>query len=171
MMKIWFTFFILFSCGCLIHSQDVSISIVTIGNAEVIEYSENVNKATAESYVSDSKKTNITKCIKLKLKNHTKINLKYSRKEIPGKSETPRLVYKNSSSDTFFLNSFGQELSAVLSFNSHIDLKESFNYRIRYILYYPNFIVKQNTYYYLFSKDTGKLYQFFNKPPPISFFS
>lgn len=168
MMKIWLGFFILFSCGCLIHSQDVSISIVTIGNAEVIEYSENVNKATAESYVSDSKKTNITKYNKLKLKNHTKINLKYSRKEIPGKSETPKLVYKNSSSDTFFLNSSGKEISAVLSFNS---LKEYFNYSIRYILYSPNFIVKQNTYYYLFSKDTGKLYQFFNKPPPISFFS
>ncbi|QQV02257.1 MULTISPECIES: hypothetical protein [Chryseobacterium] len=171
MMKLWLGFFILFSCGSFTYSQDLSIfKIEQIGDVTIIDNSKAELTDNFKEYVvsskSDFKDKKSKKYSKQKVKNHSELDLEYSRKANPEKNKSTELVYKNSSSDTFFLNSFGQKLSAVLSFNSYIDLKEYFNYCIRYILYSPNFIVKQNTYYYLFSKDTGKLYQFFNKPPP-----
>lgn len=149
--------------------------IEQIGDVKIIENSKgesiDIQKAHSTSSKSQLKYIKSRKFNKRKSQNHFKLDLECSRKEIPEKNKTPKLVYKNSSSDTFFLNSSGQEFSAVLSSNAPTDLKKYFYHWVNCRVYSQDFAIKQNTYYYLFSKDTGKLYQFFNKPPPISSFS
>lgn len=175
-MKLWLGFFILFSCGCFTYSQDLSISkIEQIGDVRIIDNSKAELTYNFKEYVvsskSDLKDKKSKKYSKQKVKNHSELDLKYSRKANPEKNKSPELVYKNSSSDTFFLNSSGKEFSAVLSVNTHTDLKKDFENDVKYIIFSQDFLIKKNTYYYLFSKDTGKLYQFFNKPPPTTSFS
>ena len=175
MMKLWIGFFILFSCGCLVHSQDTSISIVKSGNVEIIEYTEEgstkTNTKTVENTLAETQKGNSRKDNKLKLQNHTKLKLAHSRKANPEKNKSPELVYKNLSSDTFFLNSSEDKLSAVLSYSNSVDFKKTADFKVKHFAFSQDFLIKKNTYYYLFSKDTGKLYQFFNKPPPTISFS
>lgn len=171
-MKLWLRFIILFSCGCFTHSQDLSISkIKLIGDVTVIDNSKaelgDDYKVYEVSSKSDLRKKS-KKYSKRKAQNHNNLNFEYSRKANPEKNKSPELVYKNSSSNTFFLNSSGDQLSAVLSYSNSVDVKKTVDFEARYIALSKDYLIKKNTYYYLFSKDTGKLYQFFNKPPPFS---
>lgn len=176
-MKLWLAFFLL-SCGCFTYSQDFNGSqIKQVGDVVIIdntnsELSEVSNAATASSKLNPkdrrSKEFN-----KRKTQTYiTNLHLAdYSKETSPKKLKSQKLVYKNSNNDTFFLNSSKHTFSAVLSYSNHSQLKKDFFHWVNNRVFSQDLIIKQNTYYYLFYKDTGKLYQFFNKPPPSFIFS
>lgn len=103
------------------------------------------------------------------LKNHTKLNAIDSRKNYSEKPKTQMKIYRNSEGDSVFSTSSGKNISAVFSSTSNFDLKKDFNgYNNQLITLFKEHLIKKNTYFYLFSRDTGESYQFFNKPPPFS---
>lgn len=170
-MKFWLGFFILFSCGCIAYSQDLSISkIEQIGDVTIIDNSKAELTDNSKEYLacskSDLKDKKSRKYGKRKVQNDRKLDLGYSRKVNPEKNKSPELAYKNSSSDTFFLTSSGEKFSAVLSSYTSVEVKKSVDYQVIHITFSKDLLAKKNTYYYLFSRDTGEQYQFFNKPPP-----
>ncbi|VFB04506.1 Uncharacterised protein [Chryseobacterium taihuense] len=159
----WFGFFMLLICGCVLHSQEKGVYIITTGDAKVIDYSVDSVKVHTKIDVSKSKKIHKEK---IKLKENHKANVKYSRKN---QSETPKTqnTYKTSENDLVFFASIGKNISAVFSPSHPSASKKNLReYTDDFIVLFKEYHIKRNTYYYLFSKDTGKLYQFFNKPPP-----
>ncbi|MCY1660430.1 hypothetical protein OVA09_05995 [Chryseobacterium sp. SL1] len=103
------------------------------------------------------------------LKNHTKLNLIDSRKNYSEKPKTQTKIYRNSEGDSVFSTSSGKNISAVFSSTPNSDLKKDFTaYHNQLITLFKEHLIKKNTYFYLFSRDTGESYQFFNKPPPFS---
>ena len=176
MMKLCLVFFLFISCGCLMHSQEFSSStIIKLGEVVIIQNQES-SSGIIENNTEKKSGTLIRKTQKKQnkniLKNHTKLNVKDSRKNYSEKPKTQTIIYKNSEGDSVFSTSSGKNISAVFSSTSNFDLKKDFNgYNNHLITFFKEHLIKKNTYFYLFSRDTGELYQFFNKPPPTAFFS
>lgn len=153
----------LFICGCLIHSQEKAVSIITTGDAKVIDYSVDSVKVHTKIDVSKSKKKNKDK---IKFKEKNKSIVKYSRKNQSENSKTQK-IYKTSENDLVFFALISKNVSAVFSPSHPSGSKKNLpKYTKDFIILFQEYLIKRNTYYYLFFKDTGKLYQFFNKPPP-----
>lgn len=171
MMKFWLGFLLFFSCGCWMHSQDVvNTQIIKMGGAIIIENYDSdpiADKVKAERkslFVIRKKQIKQHKNIQ---KRNTKLGSVDSRKNHSEKSKTQITIYKDSDGDSIFSNASGRNVSAVFYPNSHPDLKKDLNNKVKsfFVLFQEHFI-KKDTYYYLFFQDNGKLYQFFNKPPP-----
>lgn len=152
------------------HSQDVvSTQIIKMGGAIIIEnYNSDpiADKVKAERkslFVIRKKQTKQHKNIQ---KRNTKLGSVDSRKNHSEKSKTQIKTYKSSDDDWLFSTSLVKKISAVFSSNTNPDLNNSNNYIFLKRLFKEHFI-RKNTYFYLFFKDSGKWYQFFNKPPPF----
>lgn len=171
MVKFCLGFLLLFSCVRLVHSQDFgSSSIVKIEGVEVIQN----YKSSSDISISKSDKSSdkiIKKILKNKnvQKNHIKLGSIDSRKHHSEKAKTQITLYKNSENESVFSTSSGKNISAVFCSTPNFDLKKDFNgYNNQLITLFEEHLIKKNTYFYLFSRDTGESYQFFNKPPPFS---
>lgn len=168
-MKFRLGFLLFLSCGCLLHPQEKSNdSIVKTGSVEIIQSHDSYPDHSKDKTNSSAIVTRSTQNKKNKnfLKNHIKLNSIDSGKYHSEKAKT-QIIYKNSDGDSIFSNASGRNVSAVFYPNSHPDLKKDLNNKVKsfFVLFQEHFI-KKDTYYYLFSQDNGKLYQFFNKPPP-----
>lgn len=173
-MKIWLTIF-LFICGCFLHSQVSDGSqIKEIGEVIIINESD-ISLSEIPEIKSISSKLTIKekkprKLKKGKTQTSTELYSKHSRKSGSERLISQKLEYKNLENNTFFNNSSGLALSAVLFPNDHHQLKKEIFFWKNCEVFSQNLNIRKITYYHLFFKDTGKLYQFFNKPPP-DFFS
>lgn len=170
MMKFWLGFLLSFSCGCWMHSQDVvNTQIIKIGGAIIIQNHESdtiADKVKTERkslFVIRKKQTKQHKNIQ---KRNTKLISVDSRKNRSEK-KTQIKTYKSSDDDWLFSTSLVKKISAVFSSNTNPDIKNNFNNYIFLIRLFKEHFIRKNTYFYLFFKDSGKWYQFFNKPPPF----
>ena len=175
MVKLCLVFF-LFSCGCFINSQDFNAAhIKQVGDVAIID-NDNAELSEAPKVAivyskSNSKKGKSKVLHTRKAKTHIKLYLEYSRKKNPEKLKSQKLIYTNSINDTFFLKSSRHTFSTVLCSTVHPEIKKDFFHCVNCRVFSLDHVIKKNTYYYLSFKDTGKLYQFFNRPPPSNSFS
>ncbi|WP_375182174.1 hypothetical protein [Chryseobacterium sp.] len=169
MMKFWLGFVLFFFCGCWMHSQDLgNSSIIKIDGAIIIQNDE--SDPIADKVKTERKSLSVTRKKQTKQhkniqKRNTKLGSVDSRKNRSEK-KTQIKTYKSSDDDWLFSTSLVKKISAVFSSNTNPDLKKNFNnYIFLKRLFKENFI-KKNTYFYLFFKDSGSWFEFFNKPPP-----
>lgn len=169
MMKFWLGFVLFFFCGCWMHSQDLgNSSIIKIDGAIIIQNDESpiADKVKTERKSLSVIRKKQTKKYKNIQKTDTKLGSVDSRKNRSEK-KTQIKTYKSSDDDWLFSTSLVKKISAVFSSNTNPDLKNNFNNYVFLIRLFKEHFIRKNTYFYLFFKDSGKWYQFFNKPPPF----
>lgn len=170
-MKFWLVILLVLSCGCFLHSQEFGgVSIVKIGDVEVIQSYESYSNTNKIESVKSSKIA-LSKIQKNQIKKSLKINNKNalldSGKDNLEKPKTQKFIYKKLNNSSVFSTCSGKNITAVFSTTPNSNLKKDFNsYHNLLVTLFKEHLIKKNTYYYLFSQDTGKLYQYFNKPPP-----